>query len=163
MHITRKCHGCGEEIRKDEMIQYASATGKTMYWYCKPCYEEKIARERFSKKVCKIFQLKSPGPLIWTQRKHLKQKYGYTDDTIADCLEFLYEVQHRNTLVESLGLVTPKNVAAMKVWKAQQKALGGRLLAAQDITTVQEKIVNEIPEAKSVKKEINLDDGLYDD
>ena len=51
----------------------------------------------------------------------------------------------------------------MKIWKSQQKALGGRLLAAREATTVQERIVNEIPEAKSVKKEINLDDGLYDD
>lgn len=52
MQMTRKCAGCKESIRKDEMIQYASATGKTMLWYCKDCYEEKIARERFSSKVC---------------------------------------------------------------------------------------------------------------
>ena len=163
MRITRKCKGCGEQIHKDEMIQYASATGKTLSWYCKPCYEEKLARERFINKVCKIFQLKSPGPVIWTQRKRLQQQYGYTDDTIVDCLEFLYEVQKKGTLIESLGLITPKTVAAMKVWKSKQRALGGRLIAALDNTEIKERIINEIPEPKSTKKEISLDDGLYDD
>ena len=29
MKLTRKCHGCGQEIRKDEMIQYTTLSGKT--------------------------------------------------------------------------------------------------------------------------------------
>lgn len=162
MKITRKCAGCGESIRKDEMIQYASPSGKTLQWYCKPCYEEKLARERFSKKVCAIFQLQSPGPMIWTQRKNLRNKYGYTDDAIVDCLEYIYEIKKVAKLAESLGLVTPYNMSEMKKWRAQQRALGGRLLAANNITEVEEKIVS-IPESKSAKKEISLDDGLYDD
>lgn len=144
------------------MIQYASPTGKTLYWYCKDCYEERIAREKFSKKVCQIFQLKSPGPRIWTERKRLRNKYGYTDDVIVDCLEYIYEVEKKDKLTESLALVTPYFVAKMKSWKAQQKALGGRLLAASEKTEVETRIVN-IPEPKSTKEEINLDDGLYDD
>ena len=45
MQITRKCHGCHQDIRKDEMIQYSSVTGKTTHWFCKSCYEEKMARK----------------------------------------------------------------------------------------------------------------------
>lgn len=55
MYITHKCKDCGNEFRKDEMLQYASPSGKSMSWYCKDCYEEKLARERFSRKVCEIF------------------------------------------------------------------------------------------------------------
>ena len=162
MKLTRKCAGCGEEIHKSEMIQYASPTGKTLHWYCKNCYEEKLAREKFSKKVCQIFQLKSPGPIIWTQRKRLKDKYGYTDDAIVDCLEYLYEVCKLDKLSESLVLVTPQNMSRMRIWRKRQQALGGRLIAAQHMTEVEERIV-DIPEPKSIKKEIRLDEGLYDE
>ena len=74
VRLTRKCAGCKQDFRKDELIQYSSITGKTSYWYCKNCYEEKLSREKFVNKVCEIFGLKSPGPLIWTQRKQLKEK-----------------------------------------------------------------------------------------
>lgn len=47
MHLTRKCFGCKEDIRKDEMIQYSSLSGKTSHWYCRSCYEERMERERF--------------------------------------------------------------------------------------------------------------------
>ena len=98
MQLTRKCHGCGQDIHKDEMIQYSTVSGKTSYWFCKNCYEEKMARERFQIKVCQIFGIKSPGPLIWTQRKRLRDTYGYTDDAIVDCLEYNYNVEHMNKL-----------------------------------------------------------------
>ena len=38
MQITRKCAGCKGEFYKDELIQYASLSGKTTYWYCPTCY-----------------------------------------------------------------------------------------------------------------------------
>lgn len=162
MQLTRKCYGCGQSIRKDEMIQYSSPTGKTSYWFCKDCYNERIEREKFSTKVCQIFRLKSPGPRIWTERKRLRDKYGYTDDTIVDCLAYIYEVQKKDKLAESLALVNPKSVAAMKAWKAQRKALGGSLIAAMVNTEIQERII-DIPESVSKKKKLDLDADLYDD
>ena len=56
------------------------------------CYEDNIEREKFSNKVCEIFGIKSPGPVIWTQRKKLRDTYGYTDSAIIDCLEYIYNV-----------------------------------------------------------------------
>jgi hypothetical protein len=50
----------------------------------------------------------------------------------------------------------------MRIWRKRQQALGGRLIAASNLTEVQEKII-DIPEPKSCKQEIRLDDGLYDD
>ncbi len=161
MQITRKCHGCHQDIRKDEMIQYSTVSGKCSYWFCKDCYEEKLARERFQNKVCQIFGLKSPGPLIWTQRKRLQEKYGYTDDAIVDCLEYIYNVEHKKILKESLGLIGPVNMEKMRKWRAQKKAIAGSLAAAIANTEIKERIV-PVKENTSKRKEINLDDALLD-
>ena len=161
MQLTRKCHGCGQDIHKDEMIQYSTVSGKTSYWFCKDCYEEKMARERFQIKVCQIFGIKSPGPLIWTQRKRLRDTYGYTDDAIVDCLDYIYNVEHMKKLKESLGLVNPKSMANMKAWRADKKTRAGSIAAAIANTETKEYIV-PIKENKKKKKEINLDDALLE-
>ena len=143
------------------MVQYTTLSGKTSYWFCRPCYEEKIAREKFQVKVCEIFGIKSPGPLIWTQRKRLQETYGYTDDAIIDCLEYIYNVEHMNKLKESLGLVNPRSMSNMKSWRANKKAQGGNLVAAISNMETKEYIV-PIKEKKKVKHEINLDDALLE-
>ena len=161
MQLTRKCHGCKQDIRKDEMIQYATLSGKTTYWFCKDCYEERLARERFQMKVCSIFGIKSPGPRIWTERKRLMDTYGYTDDAIVDCLEYIYNVEHMNKLAESLVLVGPKNMAKMKAWRADRNARASGIAASIANTEMKEYIV-PVRENKSKKKEINLDDALLE-
>ena len=161
MLLTRKCHGCKQDIRKEEMIQYTSLSGKSSYWFCKTCYEEKMARERFQTKVCQIFGIKSPGPVIWTQRKKLRDTYGYTDDAIVDCLEYIYNVQKKKILSESLVLVGPKSMAQMKAWRADQKARASGIAAAIAHTEMKEYIV-PIKENKKKREEINLDDALLD-
>ena len=162
MQLTRKCYGCKQDIRKDEMVQYTSLSGKTSYWFCKPCYEEKIAREKFQMKVCEIFGIKSPGPLIWTQRKKLRDTYGYTDDAIVDCLEYIYNVEHMNKLKESLGLVNPRSMENMKKWRAMKKGQASGIAAAIANTQIIENKVR-IRENTTKRKEINLEDGLFDD
>ena len=162
MQVTRKCYGCKQDIRKEEMVQYSTPSGKTTYWYCKDCYEEKISRERFQMKVCEIFGIKTPGPLIWTQRKRLRDEYGYTDDAIVDCLDYIYNVEHMNKLKESLGLVNPRSMSKMKAWRADKKARASSLTAAIANMDTKEYIV-PVQERKKIKKEINLDDGLFDD
>ena len=162
MQLTRKCYGCKQDIRKEEMVQYSSPSGKTSYWYCKNCYEDKIEREKFSNKVCEIFGIKSPGPVIWTQRKKLRDTYGYTDSAIVDCLEYIYNVMKLRKLSESLVLVNPKNMSNMKAWRAEQKARASSIAAAIANTEVREHVV-KIRENTKKKKEINLDDALLDD
>ena len=161
MQLTRKCSGCKQSFRKDELIQYASASGKTLLWYCHNCYDEKLAREKFQNKICQIFGLKSPGPIIWTQRKNLQNKYGYTDDTIIDCLDYVYNVKHMKKLSESLALVNPHNIHEMKAWQASQRAKAGSLAAAIANTEMKE-YIPPVRESTVKKKEINLDDALLD-
>ena len=161
MQITRKCSGCKQEFRKDEMIQYATLSGKTTYWLCKNCYEDKLAREKFSNKVCEIFGIKSPGPRIWTERKRLKNDYGYTDDAIVDCLDYIYNVVKKDKLTESLALVSPRSMANMKSWRATKQAQAGSIAAAMANTETKEYIV-PIRENNNKREEINLDDALLD-
>jgi len=161
MQLTRKCYGCKQDIRKDEMIQYATLSGKTSYWYCRSCYEEKLARERFQNKVCQIFGIKSPGPLIWTQRKRLKETYGYTDDAIVDCLEYIYHVAHMDKLKESLGLVGPRSMAEMKKWRAEKQGQAGSLVAAMTNTEVTKEVV-PFNVQKNIKKTTVLDDSILE-
>ena len=161
MYITRKCAGCKQEFHKDELIQYSSLSGKTTYWFCKDCYEEKLAREKFSNKVCEIFGIKSPGPRIWTERKRLKNTYGYTDDSIVDCLDYIYNVVKKDKLAESLALVNPRSMANMKAWKADKQARAGSIAAAIANTETKEYVV-PIKENTSKRKEINLDDALLE-
>lgn len=161
MQLTRKCHDCKQDIRKDEMIQYTTLSGKTSYWFCKSCYEERMARERFQAKVCQIFGIKSPGPVIWTQRKKLRDKYGYTDDAIVDCLEYIYNVEHKKVLSESLVLVGPISMANTQLWKVSKKAIASSIAASVANTETKEYIV-PIKENTKKKEEINLDDALLD-
>ena len=161
MYITKKCAGCKQEFHKDELIQYASLSGKTTYWFCKECYAEKLAREKFSDKVCEIFGIKSPGPRIWTERTRLINTYGYTDDAIVDCLDYIYNVVKKNKLAESLALVNPRSMANMKSWRATKQAQAGSIAAAMVTTETKEYIV-PIQENNTKKQEINLDDALLE-
>lgn len=160
MKITRKCAGCKEEFRKDQMIEYSSLSGKTSAWYCPTCLAEKQARERFANKVCEIFGLKSPGPRIWTERKRLREKFGYTDNSIIDCLDYIYHVQKTDKLAESLALVGPRSMEGMKRWKAAEKGRASGIAAAIVNTEVREYEV-PINEKKKEKKEIDLDEYLF--
>ena len=161
MQLTRKCAGCGESFRKTEMVQYFSPSGKTSNWYCTKCLEEKQAREKFANKVCQLFGIKAPGPVIWTQRKRLQNEYGYTDDSIIDCLDYIYNVKKMKKLSETLGLVNPRNMEETRRWK-EKKAAEGTSLAVAANTEMKEYIV-PIRENNSKQKEISLDEGLFDD
>lgn len=135
MKLTQQCFLCKQEFRKTELISYASASAKVSHWYCPECLKEKQSRERFSNKICMIFGIKQPGPRIWTERKRLIDKYGYTDDLIIDCLDYIYNIENKKKLVESLTLVTPTTMNKMLQWKRTQEAKGKMLSAAMDTKT----------------------------
>ena len=162
MQLTRKCHGCGQDIRKDEMIQYTTLSGKTSYWFCKDCYEERMARERFQNKVCQIFGTKSPGPQIWTERKRLREKYGYTDSIIIDCLDYIYNVEKIKKESITLYFVTPTMVEKMRQWKREEQQKNNGIIAAYQ-TKYNEYIVPIKENNTSNKTNWNPDDWLYVD
>lgn len=104
MRTTLKCFVCKLSFEKETLINYNANN------YCKKCYEEKRAAERFADFVCRLFSIKSPGPKIYSQRKMLKQKYGFTDDTIVMALDYLFNIKKLDKSFESLGLINPESV-----------------------------------------------------
>jgi len=160
MKLTKQCYGCKESFRKTELVDYASPRSNTMQSYCPKCLAEKQARDRFSDKVCELFGIKSPGPRLWTERKRLQEKYGYTDDTIVSCLDFLYNVEHMKKLTESLALVTPTNIDRMLKWKRKQQYEAAKLATSMSSMAQVENRYVELKETKTKKKELNPDDWI---
>lgn len=147
---THKCFDCKQDFLTSEMVYYASPSAKNMHWYCKKCLEEKKLREMFFNQVCKIFGIKAPGPRIWTERKRLRDNYGYTDNVIIDCLDYIYNVENKKKLVESLTLITPEMVNRMKLYQKKKQTESIKLTQAMQ-QEVKEHIV-PIKENKEKKK-----------
>ena len=157
---TLTCFGCKEKFPRKELVGYAGLNAKNLHNYCPKCLEEKQARERFSTQVCKIFGLKSPGPRIWTERKRLMDTFGYTDDIIIDCLEYIYKVEKKKKLVESLCLVNPVTVDHMRTYKKRIENSNQQIVRAITTTKMIEHIVPIKENTTKIKKEWNPDDWL---
>lgn len=151
---TRVCFGCKEVFRKNDMVEYSSPRSERKHWYCVKCKAQQDARDLFSDKVCTIFGLKMPGPRIWTERKRLIDTYGYTDDVIIDCLEYIYNVEKKKKLAESLYLINPITIDKMKQYKREQARKS--MMMAQALNTETKEYVVPIRESKPKAKE-NLD------
>ena len=158
---TLKCYVCGETFRREEMTSYASPGRKVSHYYCKKCYEEKLEKDDLMQEVGRIFGENFNWPRFWKDRNRLRDEYGYTDDTIADCLRFLYEVKNVKKLSASLALVTPTNVEEMMKYKRSGE---WRRNMFEEAMNTQYKITY-IDVRENTQKEVvldNLDDFLDD-
>lgn len=161
-HKTKKCYGCHQVFRREELVDYASPRAKILQSYCPACLQEKQAKDRFSDRVCTIFGIKSPGARIWGDRKRLKETYGYTDDIIIDCLDYIYNVEKKKKTSESLCLINPITVEKMLKYKRNQTIMAQELTQAMQ-TELKEYIVPIKENTKKVKITTwNPDDWLED-
>ena len=159
---TRVCFTCKEYFLMNDMVHYASARAKQLHWYCKKCYQEKLLKDNFTDAVCKIFGIKAPGPRIWTERKRLIDTYGYSDQTIIDCLDYLYNIKKKKKLAESLCLITPITVQEMLKYK-KQKTFEAKSIANAFNTEMEEHIIPTPKRKKQIQKvEYNPDEWLDD-
>jgi hypothetical protein len=158
---TKQCFECKEQFRIEELVDYAGPRAKVMHSYCPNCLKEKQSRDKFSDKVCTIFGLKSPGPRIWTERKRIIQNYGYTDDIIIDCLDYIYNVEKKKKLAESLCLVKPPIVDKMMRYKRSKENESIQLAKAMEVETTE--YVVPIKENNKVNKIINDPDAWLED
>ena len=157
---TLKCFECKESFRREELINYTPLNAQIAHNYCRKCLEDKQKRESFSNKVCSIFGIKSPGPRIWTERQRLIDKFGYTDDIIIDCLDYIYKVEKKKKLNESLCLVNPVTVDHMMTYKKRLENSNQQLIRAMAETKIVEHVVPVRENTKSQKKEWDPDDWL---
>lgn len=162
MKETKKCHECKQEFKNEMLISYASLKSKTSYNYCPTCLKIKQDRDAFSDKVCAIFGLKAPGPRIWTERKRIIEKYGYTDEIIIKCLDYLYNAVRKRKLSESLCLVTPEVVDQMLQYEKQKTNESLKIIRASQIE--HKEYIVPTQELKNKKKQIfDPDSWLEDD
>lgn len=163
MRTTKQCHECKQQFRYADLVEYTGIDAQTPFSYCAPCLEKRISRDNFNIKVRQIFGIKSPGPRIWTERKRLQDRYGYTDDTLADCLDYIYTVEKKKKFAESLCLINPETVNKMMQWKrSEEYKVTSILYAAQQAQSFKEYTVPIKENTKSNKTVLNADDFLND-
>ena len=154
---SKRCWKCHDNFRKDELIDYCAPGYKTYHSYCKKCLKEQQDFDALKLKIVSIFgNDQKLWPRIMKDRKRLITQYGYTDNTISDCLDYLYNVLKLKVLSKSLCLVTPTNVEKMKQYKRQQSAAAGQLAAAAAIEIVEKPV--SIRENIDDEQEENLDE-----
>lgn len=165
MKPTLKCYGCGEQFPRGDIINYTSSRAKTGHNYCPNCLNEVKAKEMFIEKVCHIFGIKAPGPRIWTERKRIIETYGYTDQIIVDCLDYVYNIQKSKKLSDSLFLVNPINVEKMMKYKAYQEYEKNKIISAfvDGLSNKPEPRRVHVRENVSKKSKWNIDDEFFDD
>ena len=130
---TLKCFKCKQDILREELVAYASPNAQILHNYCPKCLAEKHANDLFRTKVFLIFGEHANWPRINKERKRLIDTYGYTDDIITDCLDYLYNVKKMKKLSSSLALVNPRSVEEMKKYKRDQAAQAGIVAAAASV------------------------------
>ena len=154
---SKRCWKCHDNFRKDELIDYCAPGYKTFHSYCKKCLKEQQDFDALKFKIVSIFgNDQKLWPRIMKDRKRLIIQYGYTDNTISDCLDYLYNVLKLKVLSKSLCLVTPTNVEKMKQYKRQQSAAAGQLAAAAAIEIIEKPV--SIRENIDEEQEENLDE-----
>lgn len=158
----KMCYTCKQKFPRKELIDYASIGTKTMHSYCLKCYKERLEREKFSEKVCSIFGIKTPGPRIWSERKRIQEKYGYTDDTIIECLNYIYNIEKIKKISETLFFVNPINVEKAIKYKEKEQYNNYKIITSINVP-MQEHIVTAQENIKSNKQNWNPDDWIEND
>lgn len=154
---SKRCWKCHDNFRKDELIDYCAPGYKTYHSYCRKCLKEQQDFDALKLKIVSIFgNDQKLWPRIMKDRKRIIMQYGYTDNTISDCLDYLYNVLKLKVLSKSLCLVTPTNVEKMKQYKRQQSTAAGQLAAAAAIEIVEKPV--SIRENIDEEQEENLDE-----
>lgn len=112
-----KCGECGQMMNKE-----GAAYEKPKYYH-PDCYAAKLKRREFSEYVCRLFNLKAPGPAIHRQRKRYIEELGMTDQDIINTLKYAYEVKRLpiDKADERIGVV-PFLADEARVYFERQKA-----------------------------------------
>ena len=95
------CPECKDKLHKEDGVY------EKPHYYHTDCYAKKLIRRELFDYICRLMNLKSPGPIIYAQRKKYINEYGYTDEGILNTLKYIYEVKHMSVQKadERIGLV----------------------------------------------------------
>ena len=144
-----ECSKQKREIKKHPRKEIINFNGRNL---CPNCYKQAKENEEFKIFICELFGVKSPGPKIYSQRKRLKEQYGFSDTTIMRTLEYIFRVKKMNKAFESLGLVTPAMVEEAHQYYLSQK---GKVVELREVKTVEH--IVPIKEAERKKNLLSYD------
>lgn len=143
-----KCKSCSTPVRKTEGVRYKNV------WYHPRCYDLQIDKELFTSYVCKVFGLKSPGPVVYTQRKRFIEGYGYTDLGMYNALRFQFEIkkQKPENAKERIGFI-PYVYDDAQAYYARKKHTQSVVASdiKREITNRKIELVKIKPKPKTVK------------
>lgn len=117
MKPTLKCYKCGEQVPRGDLVEYTSMRSKNPHRYCPKCLKAVQDAERFYNKIVEFYKDDISWATINKKRTALYETYGYTDQTIIDCLEYAYKVKGYVVLEKVLGIVKPPLVEEMLQYK----------------------------------------------
>lgn len=97
------CGGCG--LRFDRVAEKGEFIKSK--WYHKGCAEIKRDKMELDAYICKLFNLKAPGPLNNSLVKKYKEQMGYNYKGIRNALKYFYEIKKNtvNKAEERVGIV----------------------------------------------------------
>ena len=88
--------------------------------------------------------------------------YGYTDSIIIDCLDYIYNVEHKKKLSESLCLINPEMIARMQAHGQIQERESNKIVAAINTKTNEYIVPIQKKKEKHLQDSWNSDDWLDD-
>lgn len=159
---TKQCFECKQPFRKEELVDYCREGSNTPHSFCAKCLEEVQSRERLQKEVCRIFGLLAPSPRVNKERTRLREAYGYTNDTITECLKYVYDVEHAYKGDATLCLVTPAAMERMIQYKRTKQVETEHIAQAMD--TQYKTFIVPLKKEKEKEKDTSIDfDALFID
>lgn len=75
--------------------------------YHKTCYEQIITKDELHEYICRLFNIKAPGPRNFAMISKYMNEKGYTYKGILNALKFFYDIQKHSTekANNSIGIV----------------------------------------------------------
>ena len=120
MKPTLKCYKCGEQVPRGDLVEYVTKRSKNPHRYCPTCLKTILDAENFCDKITEFYKDNISWPTINKRKRLLYETYGYTDQTIIDCLEYAYKVKGYVVLEKVLGIIKPPLVEEMLQYKKVQ-------------------------------------------
>lgn len=155
------CGGCGLKFdRSAEDSEYIKSK-----WYHRGCAITKHEKMVLDEYICKLFGLKTAGPMNNILIKKFKEQMGYNYDGMLKALKYFYEVKKRspNKSEERVGIIPYVYQEAQEYYQRieeQTRRVGNHALEtkAEEINIT---LCSSPPEKKADNK--NELDSLFDD
>lgn len=164
MKPTLKCYKCGEQIPRGDLVEYTSMRSKNPHRYCPKCLKTIQDAEQFYNKVAEFYKDDISWAAINKRKNILYETYGYTDQTIIDCLEYAYKIKGYVVLEKVLGIVKPPLVEEMLQYKRAKDTKENKIVNAIIEGTKKQNFPKiKIRENIKQPKEWNIDDYFFDE